>query len=604
MKFAKFSFLNLKLKKRKSKLLKNTIKIFIYALAILGVLSVIMMFNLMRLLGSNQSVSVVTIPNNAIITIDLNHTYNETYQDGLFADFDDSGMTYFDLIKNINIAMLDDNVKAIIAKINTTGLGLSQIQHLRATIRNFRKTGKKAYIFSSGMGDLGQGTDEYYLATAFDKIYMQPNSDLGITGIDIEVPFVKDTLKKIGLDAEFYTRYEFKNAFASLTDNHFSPAYKQQISALGSGIYEEFRNGIGEARQIPIETIDKLINQAPFSAEKALENKLIDGVAYYTDLVQQVEEEVNGKTISLSDYASNYVQKTDNLPAVAYLALEGTIVEGEGSDMDLTEDMVISSDNVVKTIQDIRKNKHIKALILRIDSPGGSYNASNTIWYELEKLKRERHIPIVVSMGNYAASGGYFIALAGDKIFAEPLTITGSIGVLGGKFVTAGLAKKIGVNWEEVKFGNNAGILSSTHKFTASEQKAINQSLDNIYQDFTSKVMTARHIKKSEIDKLARGRVWLGADAAYNGLVDGIGDIDKALATAKELAEIMPNQKFDILMYPKPKTFAEKINDFLRKSPQISINRLASKIGLDIQDVNVLQHLQYDCITAPMIIKK
>ncbi len=604
MKLPKFLFSKLKLKKKKSKLLKNAIKIFIYALAILGVLAVIMMFNLLRLLGANQSVSVVTIPNNAIVTIDFNRTYNETYKDGLFAEIDDSGMTYFDLIKNINIAMLDDNVKAIIAKVNTTGLGLSQIQHLRATIRNFRKTGKTAYIFSSGMGELGQGTDEYYLATAFDKIYMQPNSDLGITGIDIEVPFIRETLKKIGLDAEFYTRYEFKNAVASLTDSHFSKPYKQQISHLGQEIYEELRNGIGEARQIPIETVDNLINQAPLSAETALENKLIDGIAYYTDLVQQVEEEVSGKTISLPDYASNYMQKTEDLPAVAYLALEGTIVDGESSEMDLTEDMLISADDVVKTIQEIKKNKYVKVLILRINSPGGSYTASNIIWHELEKLKQERHIPIVVSMGDYAASGGYFIALAGNQIFAEPLTLTGSIGVLGGKFVTAGLAKKIGVNWEDVKFGNNAGILSSTHKFTASEQKAFNRSLDNIYQDFTSKVMSERHIKQNEIDKLARGRVWLGADAAYNGLIDGIGDIDKALSTAKELAEIAPTQKFDILMYPKPKTFAEKINDFIRKSPQISINRLASKIGLDIQDVNVLQHLQYDCITAPMIIKK
>lgn len=604
MKMINFSFFKLKHKKRNVKLLKYSAKILVCAMAIIGVFAVIMLFSLMRFLSANQSVSVVSIPKNAIVTIDFNHAYNETYKDGLFADFDEGGMTYFDLIKNINIAMLDDNVKAIVAKINTTGLGLAQIQHLRTTIRNFRQTGKQAYIFSSGIGDLGQGTDEYYLATAFDKIYLQPNSELGITGIRIEVPFIKETLKKIGIGAEFYTRYEFKNAVASLTDSHFSPAYKQQMSNLGKGIYDELRNGIAEARQLAPEKVDNLINKAPLSAEDALQNQLIDGISYYSDLIEQLKQDLKGDTISLADYASNYMQKIDNLPAVAYLALEGTIVEGDNSDMDLSGDLLITSDNTVKTIQEIAQNKNIKALIVRIDSPGGSYSASNIIWHELEKLKQERHIPIVVSMGNYAASGGYFIALAGDKIFADPLTITGSIGVLGGKFITAELAQKLGINWGVVQFGDNAGMLSSTHKFTPSEQKNFNRSLDNIYRDFTSKVSQTRHIKPAEMDKLARGRVWLGADAAYNGLIDGIGDIDKALATAKELAEIQPNQKFDILMYPKPKTFAEKLNDFIRKSPQISINRLATKIGLDIQDINVLQHLQYDCITAPFSIYK
>ncbi|MBQ8464999.1 MAG: signal peptide peptidase SppA [Alphaproteobacteria bacterium] len=604
MKRINFSFIKQKNQKKKHKTLKNIIKVTICALAIIGFLAIVCLFNLLQLLKGNQSVSVVSIPKNAIITVDLNRTYNETYKDGLFSDIDDGDMTYFDLIKNINIAMLDDNVKALIARINTTGLGLAQIQHLRATIHTFRRTGKKAYIFSSNIGDLGQGTDEYYLATAFDEIYLQPNADLGITGINIEIPFIKDTLKKIGLDAEFYTRYEFKNAVASLTDSQISASYKQQMTKLGKGIYNELRNGIAQARQLMPDEVDRLINKAPFSAEDALKYKLIDGVSYYSDLVDRVKKDINGETISLQDYASNYTQKTENLPAVAYLALEGTIVEGSNAEMDLSQDMLISSDQTVKTIQEISKNKNIKALIVRIDSPGGSYTASNIIWHELEKLKQERHIPIVVSMGNYAASGGYFIALAGDKIFADPLTLTGSIGVLGGKFVTSGLMQKLGMNWGTIQFGENAGMLSSTHKFTASEKQAFNKSLDNIYQDFTDKVSQARHINNKDMDKLARGRVWLGAEAAYNGLIDGIGDIDKALSTAKELGEISPTQKFDILMYPKPKTFAEKLNDFIRKSPQISINRLASKIGLDIQDINVLQHLQYDCITTPFIIKK
>ena len=207
-------------------------------------------------------------------------------------------------------------------------------------------------------------------------------------------------------------------------------------------------------------------------------------------------------------------------------------------------------------------------------------------------------------MGDYAASGGYFIALPADKIVAEPLTITGSIGVLGGKMVLANLWGKIGAHWENIKFGDHAGILSPNHKFNAGEKKAFDHSLDNIYQDFTSQVSDARHISLSKLDTLARGRVWLGEQAVQNGLVDELGTIEDAIARAKELAGLTSTQQFRFQIYPRPKSFMEKLGEFIHQSPRVSINQLASKIGLDIKDINVLQHLQYDCIIFPFIVYK
>ena len=596
----KSPFPDLKNRKEKSKALKKIGKVLICGLAFFGAISLLIVFNLLSMLRGSQTTSAPTIPSKAVLTINFNQTINETANDSLFLDMEESGLTYFDLLKTINVAILDTKVKAIVAKINITGLGLTQIQELRKTIQNFRSFGKKAYIFSSGMGNLGKGTDEYYLATAFDKIYMQPNSDLGITGIGMEIPFIKDTLQKLGIEAEFYARYEYKNAASSLTQNQFTPQDKQQFSHLGEKIYTTIRDEIASSRGVSKAEVDKLINQAPLSAEEAKQAKLIDDVLFYSDLEQLIKQETKGKSIKIEDYAANYEMTSGKQPTIAFLTLEGTIIDGESSPLNLQSDLTIGAESVVKELKEIKRNKSVKALLLRINSPGGSYTASQTIFHELKKL----NLPIVVSMGDYAASGGYFIALAGDKIFADSLTMTGSIGVLGGKIVTEQLWKKLGLNWEKIYYGKNAGIISHNHKFSPSEKAAFNKSLDNIYKDFTNQVATARNLDLKTIDKLARGRVWLGEEAAQRGLIDGLGGIDEALQAAKELAGIQPEQKFNLAIYPKPKTLAEKISEFIRVSPQVTINRLASKIGLDIQDINVLKHLQYDCMIPPMVIYK
>lgn len=597
-------FPELKIAKFKRGDFRKLLKPVVYAFAIMGFVFVLLMFGLLQLLGQGASIEIPSVPQNAILTVNFDQKFDENTADSLWGGMDDNTMSFFDLIKYLNVALLDDNVKAVLAQVNTTGLGLAQIQNLQQTIQNFRQHGKKAYIYSSGMGSLGQGTDEYFLASSFDKIFMQPNADLGITGVSLEVPFLNGGLHKLGLDAEFYARHEYKNAAASLTGDHISPEHKTQLKYVGQGIFNQMRDTMAQNRGLSPKTIEKLIDSAPLSAEQALEHKLIDGIAYYSDVEQQLKKEVKGKAISLSDYAANFESRPSKAPTIAYLTIEGTIVDGESTEVDLSGEKTSGADTVVKNIRDIAKNKNVKALLLRINSPGGSYTASNTVWHELERLKQQRKMPIVVSMGDYAASGGYFVALSGDKIFAGPATLTGSIGVLGGKIITENLWKKLNVNWENLNFGANAGILSSNHKFSATEKKAFNRSLDNIYRDFTTKVSAARHIEITALDKIARGRVWLGQEAVSVGLVDEIGTIDNALLAAKELGGIKPAERFEIAVYPKPKTLAEKISTVLRSAPVVAINRLASKNGLDIPGLSMLKQMQYNCMITPFLINK
>ena len=348
-----------------------------------------------------------------------------------------------------------------------------------------------------------------------------------------------------------------------------------------------------------IGNVKKAVDEAPVAAEKALEKKLIDKIAYKPDLIEQVMDETGGEMINLVDYALNIKEGRKNRPSVALMVIDGMITEGESSANPFEGEATAGSETIVAQLDEIARDKSVKALVLRINSPGGSYTAANEIWYAVNRMKSEKMIPVVVSMGDYAASGGYFIALSGDYVIAEPLSITGSIGVLGGKMVLSELWKKLDVNWGEVKFGRNAGILSVNHPFSPEEKKVFNRSLDNIYKDFTEKTATVRGINPNEMERIARGRVWLGEDALRNGLVDALGGLNEAVAKAKELGGIKPKTRFNIVYYPKRKTFQEKLAQMLGSGPKISVNKVVNDFGFGTNDINMLNRMKYDTVLPP-----
>ena len=573
------------------------------ALAILGVIFILLAVSIIGWLKADTNLVInEPLPDNAILTVNFDKPLPEYYENNILSPFpQEAQLSFYDMIKTLNIAATDKRIKALAAEINLSSLGAAQIQELRRTIKYFRSKGKKAYIYSSGMGSLGGGTSEYYLASAFDEIWMQPNTEIGITGVSIEVPFLRAVLDKIGVTPEFYARYEYKNAMSSLLDKTLSPQYKSEIVKLGGTMYYQMIQGIATDRDISTDNLMKLVDKAPIIAEDGLKNKLVDKIAFKSDYLAEIRKQHDNATLyPVVNYVHQVQDMRGKLPQIALLVLEGEIIDGQDGNVNMWQNGIISDGFVLKQLEEIAKLPNIKGLIVRINSPGGSYNASAEIWHAINSLKKNKNIPVVVSMGDTAASGGYFIALAGDYILAEPLTLTGSIGVLGGKVVLESLWKKLGVNWEGLKFGENAGILSTNRKFSQSEKQAFNRSLDNVYRDFTSKVSETREIPLADLDKLARGRVWSGINAAQNKLVDANGGIGEALIKTAELVGADEDTNYRIVTFPRAKTLAEKINEFLGAAPSVSLQNLAKESGLPWQDFQMLRRLQYDAVMLPL----
>ncbi len=586
---------------RKKVGLKLILKTIVYAFAIFGAVFIAILLAVLTILGS--SAKVADVPANTVLQIDFNANYAEVRGDELFAEFSGSSVySVYDLIKAINIAAEDTRVKAIAASINVTPLGLAQIQDISRSIELFKSSGKEAYLFSSGMGSFGRGTKEYYLASFFDEIWLQPSAEIGITGVSVEVPFFKKILGKLGVTPEFYSRYEYKTAAASLTENSLSKPYKEELNKLGQGLFNQMIDAIAYNRHLSQDKVKTLINQAPLFADEALNEGLADKLGYQQEMESFLERRYQAKTLPIEDYMANLSDyQEDEAPLVAVLALEGAINSGLSSTSPVN-DMVIGSQSVIEQLDDLSKYNNLKALIVRINSPGGSYTASDEIWYALKRFKAWKSVPIVVSMSNYAASGGYFVSLAGDYIIAEPATLTGSIGVLGGKIVLADLWKKLDINWAELKYGDNAGILSANHKFSPSEKKVFNRSLDRIYDDFTAKVAKARNLDISQMDKIARGRVWLGDEALKLGLIDALGGFESALVKAKELGGIKPGENFGLVYYPKQPSFQEQLSKYLGAGRLPSLQVL-EKYGISVDDLNMLFQLQYDAVLPPFKIE-
>lgn len=540
------------------------------------------------------------IPKHSVMVIDFSDSFSEKSGSSIVDELlDKKVLSLNQLIKSIEIAQTDDRIDGIVARIDTSDLELAQIQDVARAIAQFRKSGKKTIAFSQGFGPFGKGNREYYLASFFEKIYMQPHTTIGLTGIDAEIPFAREVLDKIGVNPEFYTRYEYKSAMASFTDKQISAPFKQNMNEVIAGLMNEIKQDIVANRKLSADDIDTLINQAPLSSEAGKNSGLIDDLLYLPELEDMLKKEGIENYVAVADYAAQIVPNSGDLPTIAVLNINGIIDTGESS-TDFDGDFVIGSRSVLADLGEIEELDNLKALVVRIDSPGGSYNAADEIYFALKNLKNKKQIPIIISQGGYAASGGYFISLAGDVIVAEPTTITGSIGVLGGKFDLQKLWQKIGINWADIKQGNNADILSINKPFSATEQKIFNQSLDEVYADFIKKVEENRKLSKN-INDIARGRVWTGRQALQLGLVDAMGGFDNAVAIAMKMAQISPETKIKIVAFPAEKSFGEKISELIF-SGNVRTRQILEQSGVDIRYLKLFKRLQYDSVLLPFIL--
>ncbi|MDR3440625.1 signal peptide peptidase SppA [Telmatospirillum sp.] len=491
------------------------------------------------------------LPKQMVLVLDLNAGVAEAVPDGPFAQLSlGHTLVMSDVVETLDRAARDPQVTALVARLDNTSFGMARAQEIRDAVLAFRKSNKRTMLFSSSLGEMGNGTVAYYLATAFQEIWLQPSGDIGLTGFSAESPFFKSALDTLGIKAEFGARYEYKSAIEHLTQTHFTKESREALQLLIDSWSRQTIDGIAQARNLPAAQIRTLIDHGPLLAEEAKKNGLVDRLAYW-DEAEKAITEGGAKIVSLNRYAS-HLKPEPSAVKVALILGVGTVQRGSSEDDSLTGNNIMSSERVAKALRDAVKDPEVKAILFRIDSPGGSYTASDAIWREVSNA-RAAGKPVIVSMGDVAASGGYFSAMAADRIIAQPGTITGSIGVFSGKIVLADLWKKLGVSWDEVHSGQNAGIWSSNTPFSADAWDRMNTILDHIYTDFTSKAQQARKLNAEDMDKIARGRIWTGEAAQHNGLVDQTGGYATAIVAIRDLARLPSQMPVNLVPFPRPK---------------------------------------------------
>jgi protease-4 len=433
-----------------------------------------------------------------------------------------------------------------------------KVQEIRDAVIDFKKSGKRISAYLEYAGER-----EYYLASAADRIYLMPTSSVDVTGVATYEVFLKGTLDKIGAQADFEKIGDYKTAPNQLTQTTFTPAHRQMTEWLTRDMYEQLVRGIAEARKKSVEEVRMLIDQGPFLAEQALKAGLVDTLAYEDQLD---DHGAVSKSATIEGERYNRGRRSAQprgAPRVAVVYVTGVINSGDGG-FDPLNGEVAGSLRLVKAIRSARADAAVRAIIVRIDSPGGSSIASDAIWRELTVTKNEKPgRPVVASMSDLAASGGYYVAMAAPHIVAQPATLTGSIGIYGGKFITGGTFDKLGANIEEVAIGRNAALESPDRPFNESERQKLREQITAFYKGFVEKVAASRKMPVQRVEELAQGRVWTGAQARHHGLVDALGGLDRAIALAKERAGISPETAVEVVTYPPRRTLAELLIDEL-----------------------------------------
>jgi protease-4 len=436
-----------------------------------------------------------------------------------------------------------------------------KVQEIRDAVLDFRKSGKRISAYLEYAGER-----EYYLATAAEKIYLVPSSNLDVTGMATYEVFLKGALDKIGAQADFEKIGDYKTAPNQLTQTTFTPAHREMTESLTRDMYDQLVKAIADTRKKTVEEVRVLIDEGPFLARDAHRMGLVDGLAYEDQLDDQGAVSKSG-TVEGEVYGRSRRSVTARGAArIAVVYINGIINSGDSGFDPLNGD-VAGSAGLVKAIRAARADNSVRAIVVRIDSPGGSSIASDVIWRELMITKDEKPTrPLVASMSDLAASGGYYVAVAAPDIVAQPATLTGSIGIYGGKFITGGTFDKVGANIESVIIGRNAGLTSPDRPFTESERQKLRVQIRDFYDGFLQKVATSRKMTVQQVDSIAQGRVWTGAQAQQNGLVDALGGLDRAIALAKERAGISPETEVEIVSYPARKSLAELLVEQLSGS--------------------------------------
>jgi len=532
-------------------------KIVVRFLAILGALWLISMVIILAYVIGIKG----RVPSKTILEANFEQPLLEEMPDSASARFTmNDRETLRDVIDAIDRGAGDDRVVGMVARVGAAPIPMAQIQEIRDAVARFRAHKKFAIAYSETFGEFGPGNGAYYLATAFDQIYLQPSGDVGLTGIIMESPFIKGTLAKLGMSFHGDHRYEYKNALNFYTETKYTDAHREAMTGIMNAWFNQIKDGICQARGIAPEKFQALVDAGPYLGKEAVDAKLVDGVAYRDEVYGKVKAKAGdgAKLLYLDKYLDRAGRPHQRGKKVALIFGVGGVTRGKSDYDPMQGSQTMGSDTVAAAIRAAAQDEDIKAILFRVDSPGGSYVASDTIWREVVNAHKAGK-PVIVSMGNLAGSGGYFVAMAADKIVAEPGTITASIGVLGGKVLTSGLWDKVGLSWDEVHQGDKATMFTGTHDYTPAEWARFEAWLDRVYVDFTGKVAEGRKLPKEKVLEIAKGRIWSGQDAKNLGLVDELGGYDTALKLVKKAIGVADGDDVNILVYPRPKKWYETL---------------------------------------------
>jgi protease-4 len=526
-------------------------------------------------------------------------------QAGLFGDLE---TTLNGLIDRLTKAAKDKKIAGIILKIRGPAIGRGKVDELRGAIFRARKAGKKVYADV----EMATATD-YLIACACDEIVMPPAGSLLVTGVRVEVNFYKGLLDKIGAKAEILQVGDFKGAGEPYTRAEMSPELKKQYRSIVDDLYAQLVTHIATGRNMEPQRVRELLDSGLFMAEDAKNAGLIDRVAYENELKTAIQLEHQAQKLTIiknygkkkidTDFSGfagmmklmNLLMKSSsdtshgNDDQIALVYAVGAIMTGEGK-AGLLGGKIVGADTVIKALQKAENEERVKAIVLRVDSPGGSALASDLIWHQVRQCKK----PVISSMGDVAASGGYYICMGADRIFAQAGTLTGSIGVIGGKIAVGNSFQKLGITTDVVSRGKNSGVFSILTPFTPAEKDVLWKMMREIYRQFTSKAAESRKMELKDLQALAEGKIYTGKQAEQIGLVDDVGTLHDAITAAKKAAGLAEDQKVDLLILPETKSLFEELFSGQIIDTRIQINgleNLAQQWTAPLAEVEILQQL-------------
>lgn len=538
--------------------------------------------------AATSSINKDTPQNSAsqVLRIDLRQPMSDQPQISVFKDIP----SLLDLTAILAAAETDDKVKGLFIRANPWGMSPAKAEQVRLSLKRFRDSGKFVVVHAQGFE--GTSVTSYLSVSAADEIWLQATASFAATGLATETEFLGGVFEKIKAKPEFEQFYEFKSSANTFTKKTFTEAHRLSTMSWMTSIFDSAMNQIAEDRGMNRNQLQAITDQAPLSAEQAVEKGLADKLGHVIEAKEAALARAgDGVMIELADYTAP-LTGADKAPLVALISGEGAINTGEGSPNPFSGDDGIYSDQMAAAIIAAADNQKVKAILIRVDSPGGSAIASDQIWHAIERAKAKDK-KIIVSMGQLAASGGYYIAAGADAIIAYPTTITGSIGVLGGKIVLDDTFDVVGYNVEQLKIGGEfAGAYSATTSFTDQQRAAFRASMNNTYEDFTGVVAAGRDMPIEQVLEIAKGRVWTGAQAKEIGLVDQLGGMQSAILKTKELIGLDADDEITLTRFPAEQTPFEQLFEMFGISTEAAKTLAQLQILTNSETVQTLLKVQ------------